>query len=296
MRASSNRALCLVRSGWIPYAMLGLVAVAAGMTIGVAGAQLDRQRDELAALRQLLGEERATLAGVEQRAAAVRSEIVAWRAAHGRMWDVFGPEKGKKAAGTGVGGGTPVADPPATAPSPTQGELELLAASVAEEGPRLRELERLVERTGRMMNALPLRWPVRGPVNSEFGRRLSPWGGETEDHEGLDIGAAAGTPVRSPAAGRVVMATSGGGYGKQVTLDHGHGVRTLYGHLRRFEVKAGQRVAKGQVIGLVGSTGRSTGPHLHYEIRVNGERVNPRGFLWQPQLPTRSSLAPKSRG
>jgi murein DD-endopeptidase MepM/ murein hydrolase activator NlpD len=283
MKLPFSRTQCLVCSQWIPYVMLGLVAVAAGMVVGVTGARLERQRSELAALRQRLGEQHALMERFEQRAAAVRNEIVAWRAVHHRMFEVFGPDTGKRRAGTGVGGGRPVADAPAESATPqAQGELELLAASVAEEGPRLLELERVVERTGKMMNALPLRWPVRGPVNSEFGRRSSPWGGETEQHEGIDIGSPAGTPVRSPAAATVMAATSGGGYGNHVTLNHGNGVRSLYGHLERVNVKTGERVAKGQVIGLVGSTGRSTGPHLHYEIRVSGERVNPRGFLWQP--------------
>lgn len=283
MKLSFGRVQCLVCSPWINYAMLSLVAVAAGMVVGVAGARLERQRNELAALRQQLGEQHAVMERFEQQAATVRSEIVAWKAVHGRMWEVFGPNTGKRRAGTGVGGGTPVAVAPAEfVDHRPQGELEQLAASVAEEGPRLRELEHVIERTGKFMNALPLRWPVHGPVNSEFGRRSSPWGGETEQHEGLDIGSPAGTPVKSPAAATVVAATSGGGYGNHVTLNHGNGVRSLYGHLQRVDVKAGERIAKGQVIGLVGSTGRSTGPHLHYEIRVSGERVDPRGFLWKP--------------
>jgi murein DD-endopeptidase MepM/ murein hydrolase activator NlpD len=131
-----------------------------------------------------------------------------------------------------------VTDAPAPAVSHRpQGELELLAASIADEGPRLRELERVVQRTGKIMNALPLRWPVRGPVNSEFGKRRSPWGGAAEQHEGIDIGSAAGTPIKAPAAGIVTAATSGGGYGNHITINHGNGVRSLYGHLQRFDVK-----------------------------------------------------------
>ena len=131
------------------------------------------------------------------------------------------------------------------------------------------------------MARLPLRLPLRGPVRSEFGPRRSPWNGAPELHEGLDIGSPSGTPVSAPAAGTVVTAEHRGDYGKHVVIDHGNGVRTLYGHLMRIDVTVGQQVAKGQALGLVGSTGRSTGPHLHYEMLVQGTPVNPRAFLWE---------------
>jgi len=98
-------------------------------------------------------------------------------------------------------------------------------------------------------------------------------------HEGIDIGSPPGTPIESPAAGTVVAASSHGGYGKNVVLDHGNGVESRYAHLKKIDVKLGQRVEQGQVIGLVGSTGRSTGPHLHYEVVVAGKPVDPSPFL-----------------
>ena len=197
------------------------------------------------------------------------------------MWESLGP-KGAAEQPTGIGGvPDDLASPAAsTAPRPLE-DLDHLATSVAEEGPRLRKLTELISRLGKIMNALPLRWPVRGTVNSEYGMRRSPWSGKPEHHGGLDIGAAAGTPVKSPAPGTVIVASAGGGFGKHVKLDHGNGVRSLYGHLSKIDVKAGQRVEKDQVLGLVGSTGRSTGPHLHYELRVEGKRVDPRRFLWE---------------
>src|SRR5881397_3744201 len=109
--------------------------------------------------------------------------------------------------------------------------------------------------------------------------RRSPWGRGREHHDGIDIGSLSGTPVKSPAAGTVVAASSHGGYGKNVVLDHGNGVESRYAHLKKIDVKLGQRVERGQVIGLVGSTGRSTGPHLHYEVLVEGKPVDPRSFL-----------------
>ena len=131
------------------------------------------------------------------------------------------------------------------------------------------------------MAMLPLQWPARGRVNSEFGMREDPWGGGAmEHHGGIDIGVSLGSPVKAPAAGTVVIAGPRVEYGNSITLDHGNDVRSIYGHLSKILVKRGDQVDRGQVIGLVGSTGRSTGPHLHYEVQVKGRSVNPRTFLW----------------
>jgi murein DD-endopeptidase MepM/ murein hydrolase activator NlpD len=129
--------------------------------------------------------------------------------------------------------------------------------------------------------ALPFRWPVRGPLNSRFGMRQSPWTGEQELHRGLDISANRGTSVYAPASGTVHLAGVNGEYGKTVVLDHGHDLRSLYGHLQDIRVKPGDRVEPGQVIALTGNTGRTSGPHLHYEIQVRGQAVDPRQFLWE---------------
>lgn len=124
-----------------------------------------------------------------------------------------------------------------------------------------------------------LPWPVTGVITSPFGYRHSPFGGGTEFHQGLDIGANMGTTITAPAAGTVIMAQWYGGYGNYILLDHGGGMTTGYGHLSRIFVAAGQAVQKGQAIGAVGSTGVSTGPHLHFEVRINGKPVDPAGYL-----------------
>ena len=131
-----------------------------------------------------------------------------------------------------------------------------------------------------MLMSLPFRWPVRGALNSRFGMRPSPWTGDQEFHRGLDISASRGTAVLAPATGSVYFAGNGGEYGTTVILDHGHGLRSLYGHLQEIRVKQGQSVERGQVIALTGNTGRTSGPHLHYEIQVRGQAVDPRQFLW----------------
>ena len=125
----------------------------------------------------------------------------------------------------------------------------------------------------------PSLWPVLGPLTSSFGERQDPFNGEGAFHAGVDISSHYGTPVHASADGAVVTAGMANGYGREVVLDHGHGVKTLYGHLSGFTVTAGQTVVRGQVIGYVGSSGRSTGAHLHYEVRIHDTPVNPHKYL-----------------
>jgi murein DD-endopeptidase MepM/ murein hydrolase activator NlpD len=118
------------------------------------------------------------------------------------------------------------------------------------------------------------RWPVPGAITSGFGPRGSPW--STHVHTGVDIAVPRGTAVVARAGGVVAFAGWRGGYGRAINVDHGHQVQTLYGHLSKINTRAGQKVTAGETIGLTGSSGHSSGPHLHYEVRVNGRPVDPR--------------------
>ncbi len=118
-------------------------------------------------------------------------------------------------------------------------------------------------------------WPVTGTITSPFGWRSNPFGGAPEFHQGLDIAAPSGTAVTAAAGGTVIMAQWYGGYGNYILIDHGGGYSTGYGHLSAIYVSNGQSVARGQAIGAVGSTGQSTGPHLHFEVRIAGKPVDP---------------------
>ena len=122
-------------------------------------------------------------------------------------------------------------------------------------------------------SAAGLIWPVSGPVTSPFGWR---WG---RMHEGIDIGVSYGTPIHAAASGRVIYAGWMSGYGNLVAIDHGRGLSTAYGHQSRLAVSVGQTVSQGQVIGYVGCTGHCFGPHLHFEVRINGSPVDPMGYL-----------------
>jgi murein DD-endopeptidase MepM/ murein hydrolase activator NlpD len=127
----------------------------------------------------------------------------------------------------------------------------------------------------------PSLWPVIGPIRSSFGQREDPvnGNGEGEFHTGIDISAPIGTPIRATAAGTVKSAAMESGYGREVVIDHGHNIETCYAHMSGFAVMAGQTVVRGQVIGYVGMSGRTTGAHLHYEVRIRNTPVNPHKYL-----------------
>ncbi|MDR1998131.1 MAG: peptidoglycan DD-metalloendopeptidase family protein [Candidatus Margulisbacteria bacterium] len=122
-------------------------------------------------------------------------------------------------------------------------------------------------------------WPVRGVITSLYGKRVHPIFKVAKMHTGLDIGVAHGTPIKAADSGVVTYSDWWGGYGRCVILDHGRGYSTLYAHMSKQEVKKGEKVNKGQTIGNVGATGYATGPHLHFEVRLNGETVNPQQYL-----------------
>ena len=122
-------------------------------------------------------------------------------------------------------------------------------------------------------------WPVQGELTSGFGLRNSPFGDGSEEHAGIDIAVNSGVPVVATADGKIVQSGPSGGYGNLVQIDHGNGLSTLYGHNSQLAVNIGELVKKGQVISYAGSTGKSTGPHVHYEVRENGNVVDPWKYL-----------------
>jgi len=140
-------------------------------------------------------------------------------------------------------------------------------------------LEQKFVAQSRLLSSTPSIAPVRGILTDGFGGRSDPFTGEAGQHNAIDISSAIGQPVRVPADGIVVKAEWANGYGNVIYVSHGYGYSTRYGHLSAFNVRPGQRVKRGDIIGNVGSTGRSTGPHLHYEVRVNNNPVNPLEYI-----------------
>lgn len=158
-------------------------------------------------------------------------------------------------------------------------ELDGLSEDIASQESSMNKLTEFFEHRNSVLAATPSIWPIRGFITSTFGYRKSPISGKRQFHEGLDIANNVGTPVVAPANGTVADTGYQSGYGRYIKIQHGFGMVTLYGHLSKSIVKAGQRLERGDTIGYVGNTGSSTGPHLHYEVRVNGVPNNPRKFL-----------------
>jgi len=157
--------------------------------------------------------------------------------------------------------------------------VELLKDRTAEMETQLTLLEQVAEKKATIRRLTPTIWPVKGHISSHYGNRADPFNGEAELHLGLDISALFGTQVHAPADGKIIYAQRKAAYGNLIIIDHGNGLTTRLGHLSRFNVKVGQKVRKNDVVGYVGTSGRSTAPHLHYEVRLNDRPVNPRNYL-----------------
>ena len=178
-----------------------------------------------------------------------------------------------------------VADLDEVSAAQSQALGELIRQKQAEEAARREAARRAAQLAGQAVSPVEnapgiLSWPVSGPITSPFGIRNHPVLGVIRPHEGIDIGASTGTTIAAPAGGKVIIAGwSDGGYGNMVTIDHGGGMSTVYGHLSQIFVSTDQTVQKGQALGAVGMTGLANGPHLHFEVRINGNPVDPMGYL-----------------
>jgi murein DD-endopeptidase MepM/ murein hydrolase activator NlpD len=158
--------------------------------------------------------------------------------------------------------------------------IDLLKDRTTEMESQLTSLQELAQKKATIRRITPTLWPVKGNLTSHFGSRTDPFNGEsTEMHLGVDIAALFGTQVHAPADGKIIFAQRKAAYGNLIIIDHGNGLTTRMGHLSRFNVKVGQKIRKNDVVGYVGTSGRSTAPHLHYEVRLNDRPVNPRNYL-----------------
>lgn len=184
-----------------------------------------------------------------------------------------------------MGGPTAVAALSSMAPGLTSPEntFALLKDLLQGLESRLQSVRTDVDKRNQLAAATPSIWPTHGWLSSSMGSRSDPLTGEKDFHPGLDISADKGDPVYATADGKVTHASSAGNYGNLVIVDHGYGLETRYGHLSQFRAAVGQAVKRGDLLGLVGSTGRTTGSHLHYEVRANGRILNPLQLLLSPR-------------
>jgi len=285
------RVLFRATRGWrIAAALVGLVATVAAQKVWEAEGRSDVLREEVASLRTRLGDKREVIARQRQEMALVAGAVdrlarttaaLGERTAQARR--LAHMEDGRvetlvlvRAMATFDGGMSVVSEDAGHALE----ELAWLEGQAAATGDSFTVLAALLkERDTEASRGVPSLWPVRGLVTSPFGARVSPYGEGRENHPGIDILAGYGLPVMAPANGRVIFAGRDPGYGSVIIVDHGGSLDTLYGHLSALYVREGQLVSRGQAIGAVGATGRATGAHLHYEVRVNGTPVDPRRYL-----------------
>lgn len=267
-RTSRSRAhirrIC-VHKRWIKAAVIVMVVVATGLIYGFYGltqqAAHIRIERENTRLRAQNAKQQKELQNLNNRVNAVEDTSR-------RLAEMSGLPAGEQQTPRGQGGPAHPIDSAAG------------LASIQSKTERLERQMWVYQEMVRGHGMIPSIWPVEGALESGVGGRRNPFSNRGyEYHEGQDIDAAYGTPVQAAASGKVAVAGRQRGYGNVVYVDHGAGLSTRYGHLSQINVATGQTVTRGQTIGLVGSTGRSTGPHLHYEVRINNQPVNPRNYL-----------------
>jgi murein DD-endopeptidase MepM/ murein hydrolase activator NlpD len=279
---------------WVIQALAALavlVVVAAAMTVHyvmvVSAAQENpalreenlKLKSELAVIREQLDHISGTLDRVERFDQKLRAITLL---SDPQRNLAMGPTVAQPLDSTGAGANDAngfVRAKPGDTPQALTQKLEKLSAEATRQEQSLQELQAYFQEQRSLLASVPSVWPVRGWVTSDFGSRLDPYTSERVMHAGIDIAGPFGKEIIAPADGTVVFAGLEGGYGNVLVVDHGYGIKTRYGHLASINVKPGEKVKRGDVLAMLGNTGRSTGPHLHYEVRVNGVAQNPRKFI-----------------
>jgi murein DD-endopeptidase MepM/ murein hydrolase activator NlpD len=213
----------------------------------------------------------------EKEAAQLQTKVATLQKMVNKLGVMAGLEQSLPDAAVGGVGG--VSSLESRAPAVTPSELRTMEDSVSALTEQSARLEEFYKDQKVLLASTPSIWPVRGYLSTTFGNRMDPFTSQWDFHSGIDISTPIGTKVIAPADGVVVSVGAKGGYGNAVTVNHGYGIMTQYGHLDHFNVRPGQRVRRGDVLAFVGNTGRSTGPHLHYEVWVHDQAQNPIHFI-----------------
>ena len=284
-----------IRRFHIAKSLLGGLAVAASMifvaflffiyeAVSLNGHMLELRQLRVAANQQ---------AGLAQKIDRLENELIRLREFDLRLRTAAGLET-REGEGSvfGVGGSDTLSSRAlmvaaiahqTAAPASLTKELDRLSREMSDRSKSFQELVDQLQAKRSVLASTPTIWPVKGWLTAGFGYRRSPFTGLRQMHDGVDISNTVGTPVIAPADGIVSYTGPLGGFGNVISIDHGHRIGTFYGHLLQQKVSQGQRVRRGDIIALVGTTGRATGPHLHYEIQVNGTPVDPSRYVIDPE-------------
>jgi murein DD-endopeptidase MepM/ murein hydrolase activator NlpD len=261
----SNLQIGLAAGAFLALTLASVVVILSYFHSHVSPAEVARLRQENAALQEVNRSFDGNLRKIQEQLAEYEDRTR-------QLAIVAGLQGVDNGSDAGIGGPAPLAEEELT----DFGDLGRRAAAIASQ---LDRVDAKLDERLQWISSTPAIAPVHGILTSGFGWRSDPLTHGRGDHQGVDIAAAAGQPVRASADGIVLRAGLLGGMGKAVYVAHGFGVTTRYGHLSRIDVRPGQRIQRGDVLGLVGSTGRSTGSHLHYEVRIDGDAVNPLAYI-----------------
>lgn len=262
---------------WVGGGLGSLILVV--MAVLVHYSRIAFEVHELRRLRTENTELREKTLAYEQNAGKLQSKLEQLQGMVNKLGVMAGLEQSLPVGApmAGVGGPSGIIDtetPPVAAGSLLSMDKELTSLTT-----RSAQLEEFYRDQHTLLASTPSVWPVRGYLSAVFGNRTDPFTGQRDFHPGIDVSTPIGTRVHTPADGLVVSSGERGAYGNTIIIDHGFGIVTRYGHLSGFNVKPGARVRRGEVIGFVGSTGRSTGPHLHYEVWVRDQAQNPIHYI-----------------
>jgi murein DD-endopeptidase MepM/ murein hydrolase activator NlpD len=256
------------------------VSATLGLLLVISLVHYARIAVEVHELRRLRAENRALLTKTleyEQNAGKLQLKLEYLQKTVTKLGMMAGLEQTLPDATVGGVGGVPSAESMAPAIEPSA--LRAMDRSLSDLTDRSNKLTAFYEDQTVLLASTPSIWPVRGYLSAGFGNRIDPFTGQRDFHAGIDISTPIGTRIHSPADGVVIAVGVKGAYGNAVTVDHGFGIVTQYGHMASFNVKPGQRLRRGDVIGFVGNTGRSTAPHLHYEVWVRDQAQNPIHYI-----------------
>lgn len=271
------RRFALKRSWLGGAAVLGVTFLLAFGLLGFDYYRINLDRGDLARLKAETRNQQQDLQRLTAKLGDLRQELMVLSQNDAKVRVMAKLSKPKAEGLTGVGG--PPEEDPASEFSSLQRQVDEIMQAIDLRRASQEEIHGILNDERSLLGAKPKGWPTKGWVTSGFGMRKSPFSGKPKMHEGLDIAARTGTPVYATADGIVSRAETAPGYGKMVVIDHGYGFKTIYGHNSKIHVKIGQRVKRGEKIAAVGSTGSSTGAHVHYEVRRNDVPLNPKKYI-----------------